>query len=50
MAEERGQRRLAAIMAADVVGYMNKLFDVGFAMAKSGYPWEKFPPGYNPDD
>lgn len=30
--------------------YMNKLFDLGFAMAKAGYPWEKFPPGYNPDD
>jgi len=30
--------------------FMNKLFDVGFAMAKAGYPWEKFPPGYNPDD
>lgn len=30
--------------------FMNKLFDLGFAMAKAGYPWEKFPPGYNPDD
>lgn len=30
--------------------YMNKLFDVGYAMALEGYPWEKYPPGYNPDD
>ncbi len=30
--------------------YMNKLFDVGYAMALDGYPWEKYPPGYNPDD
>ena len=25
--------------------YMAKLFDVGFAAAKNGYPWEKTPPG-----
>jgi hypothetical protein len=25
--------------------YMTKLFDVGFAAAKDGYPWEKTPPG-----
>ena len=30
--------------------YMRKLFDVGFQMAVQGYPWEKYPPGYNPDD
>ena len=30
--------------------YMNKLFDVGYAMALEGYPWEKYPPDYNPDD
>ncbi len=26
--------------------YMRKLFDVGFEMAKAGYPWSKTPPGY----
>jgi predicted acylesterase/phospholipase RssA len=25
--------------------YMNKLFDLGYRMALSGYPWEKEPPG-----
>ncbi len=30
--------------------YMNQLFDVGYQMALAGYPWEKYPPGYNPDD
>jgi hypothetical protein len=25
--------------------YMTKLFDIGFAAAKNGYPWEKTPPG-----
>ena len=30
--------------------YMNKLFDLGYAMALDGYPWEKYPPDYNPDD
>ena len=29
--------------------YMRELFDVGFGMAAQGYPWEKYPPGYNPD-
>ena len=29
---------------------MNELFDVGYAMAREGYPWEKYPPDYNPDD
>jgi len=26
--------------------YMNKLFDLGYQMAKNGYPWEKAPPGF----
>ena len=26
--------------------YMTELFDVGFDMAKKGYPWQKTPPGY----
>lgn len=30
--------------------YMRALFDVGFDMAAQGYPWEKYPPGFNPDD
>ena len=30
--------------------YMNQLFDVGHQMALEGYPWEKYPPGYNPTD
>lgn len=30
--------------------YMRQLFAVGFQMAAEGYPWEKYPPGYNPDD
>jgi predicted acylesterase/phospholipase RssA len=25
--------------------YMGKLFDLGYRMAKQGYPWEKVPPG-----
>jgi hypothetical protein len=25
--------------------YMQKLFDLGFGLAKDGYPWEKAPPG-----
>jgi len=25
--------------------YMNKLYELGFNMAKQGYPWEKTPPG-----
>lgn len=28
--------------------YMNELFNVGFEMAKKGYPWQKTPPGYEP--
>jgi len=28
--------------------YMGKLFDLGYQMAKDGYPWEKAPPGYEP--
>jgi len=26
--------------------YMGNLFDVGFNLAKAGYPWAKIPPGY----
>ena len=26
--------------------YMGKLFDLGFQMARAGYPWKKFPPGF----
>jgi predicted patatin/cPLA2 family phospholipase len=26
--------------------YMSKLFDLGYQMAKNGYPWEKVPPGF----
>lgn len=26
--------------------YMRKLFDVGYRMAKSGFPWKKAPPGF----
>lgn len=26
--------------------YMNKLFDLGYRMAKNGYPWHKAPPGF----
>ena len=26
--------------------YMGKLFDLGYRMALSGYPWEKMPPGF----
>jgi predicted patatin/cPLA2 family phospholipase len=29
--------------------YMQKLFDLGFRLAKDGYPWEKAPPGVEPD-
>jgi predicted patatin/cPLA2 family phospholipase len=28
--------------------YMGKLFDLGYQMAKNGYPWEKAPPGFEP--
>jgi hypothetical protein len=28
--------------------YMSKLFDLGYRMAKNGYPWEKVPPGFEP--
>jgi predicted acylesterase/phospholipase RssA len=27
-------------------GYMNDLFKVGYDLAASGYPWSKYPPGY----
>ena len=26
--------------------FMQKLFSLGFEMARNGYPWEKYPPGY----
>ncbi len=26
---------------------MTRLYDLGYNMAKSGYPWQKFPPGYH---
>jgi hypothetical protein len=29
--------------------YMTQLFDRGHDLARSGYPWEKHPPGYGPD-
>jgi hypothetical protein len=29
--------------------FMNKLFNLGYHMAISGYPWEKYPPGYQPN-
>jgi hypothetical protein len=28
--------------------YMQKLFNLGYEMARNGYPWEKYPPGYEP--
>jgi predicted patatin/cPLA2 family phospholipase len=27
--------------------YMGKLFDLGYRMARAGYPWQKLPPGFN---
>ncbi|GJL73884.1 MAG: lipoprotein [Nitrosomonas sp.] len=29
--------------------YMRKLYDLGYEMAKQGYPWEKGPPGFSDD-
>lgn len=29
-------------------GYMKKLFDLGYYLAESGYPWAKSPPGFEP--
>lgn len=29
-------------------GYMRSLFDFAFERARRGYPWSKYPPGYNP--
>jgi len=26
--------------------YMGKLYDLGYELAKAGYPWQKYPPGY----
>lgn len=28
--------------------YMKKLFNLGYEMARNGYPWQKYPPGYQP--
>lgn len=28
--------------------YMRKLFDLGYRLAREGYPWEKAPPGFEP--
>jgi predicted acylesterase/phospholipase RssA len=28
--------------------FMQKLFNFGYDMAKNGYPWDKYPPGYQP--
>ncbi len=28
--------------------FMQKLFDLGYEMAKNGYFWQKYPPGYQP--
>lgn len=30
--------------------YMGKLFDLGYGLAKSGYTWDKVPPGFSPFD
>lgn len=30
------------------LGYMNRLYDMAFAKAKAGYPWESTPPGVKP--
>lgn len=29
--------------------FMKKLFNLGYEMARNGYPWEKYPPGYEPE-
>ncbi len=29
--------------------YMNQLFDLGYDMASKGYPWLKYPPGFDPN-
>ncbi len=29
--------------------YMNALFDLGYEMAAKGYPWLKYPPGFDPE-
>ncbi len=28
--------------------YMRKLFDYGYKLARKGYPWQKYPPGFTP--
>jgi predicted acylesterase/phospholipase RssA len=29
--------------------YMNQLFQLGYNLASCGYPWKKYPPGFEPD-
>jgi hypothetical protein len=29
--------------------YMNQLFELGYEMASQGYPWMKYPPGFDPN-
>ena len=29
--------------------FMGKLFDYGYKLARNGYPWEKYPPGFMPE-
>jgi len=29
--------------------YMNQLFQLGYNLASQGYPWKKYPPGFEPD-
>ncbi|MFZ2088437.1 MAG: hypothetical protein WAU47_07660, partial [Desulfobaccales bacterium] len=29
--------------------YMNQVFDLAFDMARKGFPWEKYPPLYDPE-
>ena len=30
--------------------YMSKLYDLGYQMGLEGYPWQKFPPGYEAEE
>jgi hypothetical protein len=32
------------------VAYMKPLFERGRELAAAGYPWQKYPPGYDPAD
>ena len=29
--------------------YMNQLFQLGYSLACCGFPWKKYPPGFDPD-